>query len=348
MRKRLVYFEDWVFPPAEAILASRVGPLVHHLRYDDPSVDNWALMSLANGYQIAPRSELREPWLGDTRLLERCPSLLAICSTGAGFDMVDVEACTAAGVLVCNQSGSNYEAVAEHALGMMLGLAKKISAAHRAMLRDDGMNRWEYIGTELKGKVLGIVGIGTIGTRTSALARAFGMQVIAYDPFVSGQQVSQRGAQKVEFSELQRRADFISVHCPRTAETMNMFGAAEFAAMKPTAYFVNTARGGTYDEAALLEALDAGRIAGAGLDVFLREPPPKNHPLLLHAAVIATPHSAGMTNESMRDMARFAAEQWMDIFDGKRPPRLQNPQAWPRYCERFERLFGIAPQGSPA
>lgn len=344
MSKRLVYFESWVFPPAEAILASRADVLVHHLRYDDPLADSWALMTEANGYQIAPRGELREPWFGDAHLLERSPSLLAICSTGAGFDMVDVEACTAAGVLVCNQSGSNCEAVAEHALGMMLGLAKKISLANRALQRSDVLNRWDYVGTELKGKLLGIVGIGTIGTRTTALGCALGMQVIAYDPYLTEQQVSERGARKVEFSELQRRADFISVHCPRTAETMNMFGAAEFGAMKPTAYFINTARGGTYDEAALLEALDAGRIVGAGVDVFLQEPPPKGHPLLLHEAVIATPHSAGMTNESMRDMARYAAEQWLDIFDGKRPPRLQNPGAWPRYCERFERIFGVRPQ----
>ena len=343
MNKQLVYFENFVFPPAEALLAQRADVQVHHLRYDAPPAENWARVSQAHGYHIAPRGELQEPWFGDARLLQRCPALLAICSTGAGFDMVDVEACTAAGVLVCNQSGSNYEAVAEHALGMMLGLAKKIALANRAMLRSDAINRWDYVGSELKGKVLGIVGIGTIGSRTAALARAFGMQVIACDPYVGAQQVGERGAQKVDLGELLLGSDFVSVHCPRTAETMNMFGAAEFAAMKPSAYFVNTARGGTYDEAALLDALNAGRIAGAGVDVFVQEPPPKDHPLLLHPAVIATPHSAGATQEAMREMARYAAAQWLDIFDGRRPPRLQNPQAWPRYCDRFERIFGVRP-----
>lgn len=343
MKKRLVYFENFVFPAAEAILASRADLAVQHLRYADPVTSNLPLMAQAHGYQIAPRGELQEPWFGDARLLANCPCLLAICSTGAGFDMVDVHACTAAGVLVCNQSGSNYEAVAEHALGMMLALAKKMALANRAMLRSDGVNRWDFAGIELKGRVLGIVGIGTIGGRTAALGRALGMQVIACDPYLTAAQVVERGAQKVDLGELLRRSDFVSVHCPRTAETMNMFGAAEFAAMKPTAYFVNTARGGTYDEAALLDALNAGRIAGAGVDVFLEEPPPRDHPLLQHEAVIATPHSAGMTQESMREMARYAADQWLDIFDGKRPPRLQNPQAWPRYCERFERILGVRP-----
>lgn len=346
--KRLVYFEDWVFPAAEAALAGRPDLRVDHLRYDAPLADNWALMAAAHGYQIAPRGELQEPWFGDARLLERCPSLLAICSTGAGFDMIDVDACTAAGVLVCNQSGSNQEAVAEHALGMMLALAKKIALANRALLRSGGLNRWHYVGTELKGKVLGIVGIGTIGRRCAALGAALGMQVVACDPYLSEAQVRERGARKVELAELLRECDFVSVHCPRTAETMNMFGAAEFAAMKPGAYFINTARGGTYDEAALLAALEAGRIAGAGVDVFLQEPPPPDHPLLQHPAVIATPHIAGATQEAMREMARYAALQWLDICDGRRPPRLQNPQAWPRYCERFERLFGVRPREARA
>jgi D-3-phosphoglycerate dehydrogenase / 2-oxoglutarate reductase len=347
MRKLLVYFENHVFPPAEALLAQHADVQVHHLRYDASASDNWRLMSQAHGYQIAPRSELQEPWFGDARLLLRCPSMLAICSTGAGFDMVDLDACAEAGVLVCNQSGSNHEAVAEHALGMMLGLAKKITLANRAMRQSDGINRWEYVGSELKAKVLGIVGLGTIGTRTAELGRALGMEVIACDPYVGEAQVAQRGALKVGMAELLRRSDFVSVHCPLTAETVNLFGAAEFLAMKRTAYFINTARGGTYDEGALLDALSADRIAGAGVDVFLQEPPPSHHPLLLHPAVIATPHTAGATQEAMRDMARFAAEQWLDIFQGRRPPRLQNKHAWPRYCMRFERLFGFRPQEHP-
>jgi D-3-phosphoglycerate dehydrogenase len=127
-----------------------------------------------------------------------------------------------------------------------------------------------------------------------------------------------------------------------------MIGRAELEAMKPTAFFINTSRGGTYDEDALAQALREQRIAGAGIDVFLREPPPKDHPLLQFDNVIATPHIAGMTHESTRKMATYAAEQWLDIFDGKRPPRLVNPEAWPLYCERFERIMGARPRDDAA
>lgn len=343
-KKRLVYFENWVDPVAELILAKHADMALHRLRYADPQDDTLQVISQAHGYQIAPRGELEEPWFGDAGLLEKCPSLLAITSTGAGFDMIDVEACTAAGVIVCNQAGSNRDAVAEHALGMILCLSKKISVANRAMKRVDALDRFAYRGNDLRGKVVGIVGIGEIGSRTAELCRAFGTTVLAYDPYLTGQQVAQRGAVKVELTELLHRSDFVSVHCPRHRETMNMFGRAEFDAMKPTAYFVNTARGGIHDEAALLAALVEGRIAGAGIDVFLHEPPPRDHPLLMHDSVVASPHTAGITHESLHNMARFAAEQWLTIFGGAVPARLVNPQAWPLYCERFERILGFRPE----
>lgn len=348
-RKHLAFFENWVDPVAETILAGRPDITADRLRYGAPQAETWALMKQAHGYQISPRGELQEPWFADARLLRECPSLLAVSSTGAGFDMVDVQACTAAGVIVCNQSGSNQEAVAEHALGMMLGLAKNIARSHRLMQREGcELKRWELFGTELRDKLVGIVGIGIIGSRTTALCRALGMEVLACDPYLTEQQVAERGAAKVELAELLRRCDFISVHCPLTAETRDMFGRAEFEAMKPGAYFINTARGGTYDEQALLAAVTQGRIAGAGVDVFLQEPPPQDHPLLHHDGIIASPHIAGMTRESMRNMGRFAVEQWLAIFDGALPPRLANPEAWPRYCDRFERILGFRPQGRPA
>lgn len=342
-KKQLVYFESWVDPVAEAILAKNADLQLSRLRYADPQDDTWRVISQAHGYQIAPRGELKAPWFGDAGLIEKCPSLLAITSTGAGFDMIDVEACTAAGVIVCNQAGSNREAVAEHALGMMLCLSKKIAVANRAMKRDDAIDRFAYRGNDLKGKVVGIVGIGEIGSRTAELCRAFGTTVLAYDPYLTEQQVAQRGAVKVELMDLLQRSDFVSVHCPRHRETMNMFGRAEFNAMKPTSYFINTARGGIHDEEALLAALVEERICGAGIDVFLHEPPPADHPLLMHDSVIASPHTAGITHESLHNMARYAAQQWLSIFGGAVPERLVNPQALPRYCERFERIFGFRP-----
>lgn len=346
--KRLAFFEKWVDPVAEEILGRRDDIELVRRRYADPDGDNHQVMARVHGYQIAPRTELHEPWFGDAELLRRCPELLAISSTGAGFDMVDVAACTAHGVLVCNQSGSNKEAVAEHALGLMLALAKNIGITDRALRHERDLDRFLYTGRELRGRIVGIVGIGQIGTRTAELCRGlFGMTVLAADPYLSAEEVAARGAEKVTLAELLARADFVSVHCPRNDETFGMFGAAEFAAMRPTAYFVNTARGGIHDEPALEAALVARRIAGAGVDVFLKEPPDPSHPLLRLPNVIATPHIAGITEEALATMAEAAAYQWIQIFEGRVPPRLVNPEAWPHYATRFERILGFAPDPLP-
>lgn len=237
--------------------------------------------------------------------------------------------------------------MAEHALGLMLSLAKNIARSDRAMRREAGIDRFAFTGSELKGKTVGIVGLGRIGTRTAELCRVFGMRVVATDPHLPEAEIASRGAQKVGFGELLRQSDFVSVHCPRNAETLGMFGAAEFAAMKPHAFFVTTARGGIHDEAALADALRSGTIAGAGLDVFLHEPPPPDHPLLALDGVIASPHIAGITAEALRTMAVGAAEQWIEVFGGRVPPRLVNPEAWPLYARRFEALIGHEPAALP-
>ncbi|HXP73974.1 MAG TPA: hydroxyacid dehydrogenase [Stellaceae bacterium] len=342
--KRLAYFERFFDPIAERTLAARPEIELVRLRYDRAERDAWSEISRSHGYQIQPRGELREPWFGDAALLERCPSLLAICSSGAGYDMIDVDACTAAGVIVCNQSGFNKEAVAEHALGFMLSLSKKIALADKMLRREGVRDRFRLTGNDIRGKTVGVIGIGQIGTRTAELCRVlFGMTVLACDPYLTAEQVKERGAAKVELTELLRRSDFVTLHCPRTRETMGMIGRAELALMKPTAFFISTARGGIHREDDLADALRAGTIAGAGLDVFLEEPPRPDHPLLAFDTVIASPHTAGVTEEALYDMAVATAEQWIAIFAGGTPPRLVNPAAWPRYAERFERLLGFAP-----
>lgn len=342
-RFNLVYFEFWVDPIAIDILAREPAIEPTRLEYSAPEAGNWSALARAHGYQIATRGELKAPWFGDASLIARCPNLLAITSTGSGYDIVDVDACTRAGVLVCNQAGANKEAVAEHALALMISLSKKIALADR-LLRRGHVDRYRINGRNIQGKTVGLVGIGHIGTRVAQLCGGLmGMEVLAFDPYVDARTVRARGATKVGFDELLSRSDFVSVHCPRTDETLGMFGAREFARMKPTAYFVNTARGGTYDEDALAHALANDTIAGAGLDVFLTEPPAPAHPLLAFDNVIATPHSAGMSRESLETMARYAAEQWLDVRAGRVPPRLLNPGAWERYRVRFERAFGFAP-----
>jgi D-3-phosphoglycerate dehydrogenase / 2-oxoglutarate reductase len=342
-RKRLVYFERWFDPIAEQILGREDDIELTRLGYADPVADNWTAFKTACGYQISARTELQEPWFGNADLLARCPNLLAISSAGAGYDVIDVDACNAAGVIVVNQSGTNSEPVAEHAIALMLGLTKRVGLSHRAMIKGEAHDRLLLSGNNIKGKTVGIVGIGQIGRLTAKYARAFDMRVLACDPYLSEQQVAERGGEKVEFATLLAESDFITVHCPRNAETVGMFGAEAFARMKPSAYFINTARGRIHDEAALLAALKEQRIAGAGIDVFDVEPPPPDHPLLHLDTVMATPHIAGGTVETMYDMSKAAAEQWVALLHGRVPPRLVNPEVWPRYSDRFEEIIGFRP-----
>ena len=342
--KRLVYFDSFMDPIANTIIGKRDDIDLVRLEYGVPEAENWEEISQAHGYQIQPRGELRNPWFGDAALLARCPNMLAISSTGAGYDMIDVDACTAAGVIVVNQSGTNWEPVAEHALGLMLSLTKKIALSERAMKRTPNLDRRAYAGNNLRNKTVGIIGIGHIGRCVAQLCGVlFNNTLLAYDPYLSATEIAGRGAAKVELDELLARSDYVTVHCPRSGETFGMFGAAQFAAMKPSAYFINTARGGIHDEDALADALRAGKIAGAGLDVFLKEPPDPSHALLNMDNVVASPHIAGMTVETMTEMCEATALQWLTIFDGGVPPRLVNPEVWPRYAERFPDLLGFRP-----
>lgn len=343
--KKLVYFDSWVDPAAERVLKPRADIDLVRMEYSSPEEDNWSELATAHGYQVQPRTELRAPWLGDGPLLRRCPNIVALSSTGAGNDVIDVEACTAAGVIVVNQSGTNFEAVAEHALGLMISLSKRIALADKQMRRSAApIERYALTGKDLTGRTVGIVGIGHIGRRVAEICRAlFRMNVLAYDPYLSDEQVALRGARKTGLDELLRESDFVTVHCPRSAETLGMFGSREFSLMKREAFFLQTARGGIHDESALAAAIADGTIAGAGIDVFLKEPPPTDHPLLQFDNVIVTPHNAGITSDALENMAESAAQQWIQIFEGKVPPRLVNPEVWPRYCARFAEIIGFEP-----
>ncbi|HWV53664.1 hydroxyacid dehydrogenase [Pseudorhodoplanes sp.] len=272
--------------------------------------------------------------------LTQCPQILVVSASGAGFDAIDVSACTDAGVIAVNQTGGNREAVAEHTLGMMLSLTKRIGETDKALRTGDPVDRIAFMGDDLYGKTVGIVGFGNTGTRVAELcAGLFAMTVLAYDPYVGANAITARGARKVELDELLRASDFVSLHCPLTAETTRMIGQREYAAMKPRAFFVTAARGGIHDEAALYEALKSGHLAGAGLDVWEQEPPPADHPLLTLPNVIASPHTAGVTHAARRRLALMAAEQLIDILRGGQPQRMLNPEALPRFRERFDKVL---------
>lgn len=301
----------------------------------------WRALAKANVYHISSaRDDLPRPWFADTPLLARCPDLLAVSTYGAGYDTVDVAACTRAGVAVMNQAGSNASAVAEHTLGLMLGLSKRIGESDRRLRRGERFTRVEAMGFDLMGRTLGLVGIGHAGRRVAQLAQAFGMTVLAADPYVEPQEIARRGARPVSLPELLRRSDAVSLHCPLDQRTRGMFGAGEFAAMKKGALFVTTARGGIHDEAALEQALRSGHLGGAGLDVWSVEPPPAGHPLLTLDNVLASHHTAGVTVDSRRQMATMAATQILEVAGGARPARLVNPEVWPAYASRFERILG--------
>ena len=300
-----------------------------------------AALADAHIYLISSaKDELPRQWFATADLIARCPKLLCVSASGAGYDTVDVDACTKAGIIVVNQAGQNAGAVAEHTLGLMLSLSKRIGECDRRMRREIGFAREEVMGRDISGRVLGVVGIGHIGTRVTGLAKAFGMEVLAYDPYVAADEIARRGARPVSFADLLAQSDFVSIHCPRNAETIGMIGADAFARMKPGASLVTTARGGIVDEAALYAALASGRLAGAGVDVWDREPPPLDHPLLALDNVVATYHTAGVTVEARRNMAAQAAEQIVGVLPGGRPPRLVNPQAWDAYRARFGTIMG--------
>jgi D-3-phosphoglycerate dehydrogenase len=339
--KVVVRFNQWYNPVMAERLQREPDLELKTVDRDGPDEGVWPDLGRAHAFQVSSaKDELPRRWFVTSELLSRCPNLLVVSSNGAGYDTVDVPACTRAGVLVVNQAGGNAQSVAEHTIGLMLDVTRRISENDRLLRTERGFSREDIMGYEMSGKTVGIVGIGHIGTRVARLARAFDMTVLAVDPFLTEEEIGRRGATAVTREQLLERSDFVTLHCPRNKDTLDMMNADTFARMKKDAIFVSTARGGIHNEAALLEALQSGHLGGAGLDVWDMEPPPLDHPLLGLRNVVATFHTAGVTHEARRNMALFAAEQIVGILKGGRPPRLINPEVWPKYVERFEAILG--------
>jgi len=232
----------------------------------------------------------------DAEALAHAPGLRVVARAGVGLDNVDVEAATKAGVMVVNAPSSNIVSAAEHAVALLLAVARNVPQAV-ASLRAGEWQRSKFTGVEVCGKVAGILGLGRIGVLVAQRLAGFGMQVIAYDPYVPASRAAQLGVRLVGLDDLLAEADFISVHLPKTAETIGLIGERELHLVKPGVRIVNAARGGIVDEHALALALKDGRVAGAGIDVFTAEPPAGN-PLLEFPAVVATPHLGASTDEA--------------------------------------------------
>src|ERR1700756_4199067 len=219
--KRVFYVKYLAHPIYSEILKARPDVRFDRLENESPESEFAPVLLAAHAYQVgAARDEIAPHFHVHDEFLKRSPNLLIVSSNGAGFDPVDVEACTRAGVLVVNQSGGNAHSVAEHALGMLLTLSKRIIEADRALRREAGVNRNSLMGTEVHGRTLGIVGLGHVGRRLAALCSGLlGMKVLAYDPYLSGEEMAARGGGKVELDELLRRSDYVSINCPLTQES---------------------------------------------------------------------------------------------------------------------------------
>lgn len=337
-------FDTWIDPIFDATLARHPGIKLQVARFADSRETNLALLRQAHALHMPPaRDVMPADWYVTRELLQEAPNLLCVSAGGAGYDTVDAPACTEAGVALFSQIGGNAPSVAEHAIGLMLALSHRIVESDRR-LRGSGRDftREDLMGHEIGGRVLGVVGIGHTGSRVTQLARALGMRVLATDPHVSPEAIRDRGAEPVTLAGLIEQADIVSLHCPRLPETLRMFGAAQFAAMKRGSLFISTARGGIHDENALAAALASGHLAGAGLDVWEVEPPAPDHPLLASDKVIASFHTAGVTHEGRRLVARIAAEGIVQVAQGDLPPRLVNPQVEAAWRSRRARVLGLA------
>ncbi len=255
-------------------------------------------------------------------LLDHAPRLLAAVRHGVGVDFIPVEACTAAGVLVANVPGANTDAVAEFVVAQMLAIARAVEATHAEHLSagwSTARARTDAA-TELRGKTLGIVGLGAIGKKVARLAAAFGMAVLYYDlQRLSEDAEDALGVRFRLLNEVLRASDIVSLHVPLTPDSRRMIGAAEIALMKPAAYLINTCRGPVVDEAALAAALAKGTIAGAGLNVFDQEPPPADNPLFRLPNVVLTPHFAGPTWDNQQARFRNAFDNCQRVARGEKP-----------------------------
>lgn len=270
--------------------------------------------------------------LGKCRILSRM---------GIGYNNIDVEAATRQGIAVAVVLDASVHEVSDQAMAFLLAFSRRLfplaQAVRNGIWRAGSAEIVKARGRmfRLNEQTLGVVGVGRIGGRMPAKARAFGMRVLAYDPYLSAPELQQKGAEKVEFDQLLRESDFISIHAPLTPETRGMFGLKEFRKMKPTAFIINTARGAIIKEGDLHQALAEGAIAGAGLDVSDPEPPDPKNPLFQLEQVLITGHSAFFSETSMMELQRKAAEAVVAALRGEWPPVVVNPEVKDRKNRRI-------------
>lgn len=263
-------------------------------------------------------------------LMALAPKLKVIAKHGVGIDNIDVSAATSRRIVVVTTPKANAVSVAEHILSLMLCLGNRICAANADLKAGRFERREDYVGVELKGKTLGVVGLGRIGSETARKCKSgFGMNIVAYDPMLSAETFELTGYRRADtLGPLLEESDFVVLCVPMTNQTAGMIGARELSWMKETAFIINTSRGGLIDEAALYSSLAGGKLAGAAMDTFVKEPVGPENPLLSLDNFIATPHVAGATHEAMRRMATDLAEEIVRVLSGERPLYPANPEVY--------------------
>ncbi len=275
-----------------------------------------------------------EPYTAN--VIRSMPKCRILARTGIGFNNIDAEEATRQGIAVAIVLDASVNEVSDQAMAFLLAFSRRIFPIAQAVREglwkagSKGMEKARGQMFRLNEQTLGVVGVGRIGSRMAMKARAFGMRVLGYDPYLSSEELKAKGAEKVEFADLLRESDYISIHTPLSAETKNMFGSTQFRQMKPSAVVINTARGAIIDEKALCQALSEGLIAGAGLDVTNPEPPSTDSPLLKMDQVLVTGHFAYFSETSVRELHVKSAEAIIAALQGRFPPFLANPDVTER------------------
>jgi D-3-phosphoglycerate dehydrogenase len=317
--KKKILVTESMSQPGRALLQAR----------DDIELVEFPNMISARDFEAVLRQQapVHGVALGGTRFgepeLEASGDMKVVTRIGVGFDAVDVPALSRRKVPLMVAGTANSPSVAEQALFMMLTLAKRAVEMHSLVRDDKWADRLGMLPYDLFGKTVLIVGFGRIGTRTAKRCLAMEMNVLVYDPYKPAAEIKAAGCEPVaDLDAALPRADFVSIHCPKNPETVGMFNAARLRRIKPTAYLINTARGGIVDEGALYDALVSGKLAGAGLDVFEQEPPPAGHSLFALPNVIMAPHVAGVTREAVDRMSEQTARNILSVLDGE--PLRQN------------------------
>ena len=351
-RLKRAFYVKYVSDPCYVdILAKRPDVRLDKLENESPDEIATPILQAAHAYQVSSaRDELATKFHVTKALLARMPNLLIVSTNGAGYDTVNVEDCSAAGILVVNQSGGNREAVAQHVLGMLLCLSKRIVETDRALRRGTLGHRDNFRGRETQGRTIGIVGIGNVGRRVAELTRRPARHAGARLRPLSDR-AGDRGARRPQ-GRARRAAAPLRVRLDQLPAHRRDAPHDRRARARPDAEGCHPHHHGARlhsRRAGLARGVAPRPSAAAGLDVWDKEPPSPDHPLLQLDNVLASPHTAGLTPEARATMGRIAAEQMLACLDGKRPPRLINPAAWPLYVQRFERAFGFAPEsGVPA